>query len=235
MRILILISNEMKKIILLVVAVIIILAAMFWGRGSDEAQDPVQAVETFYQNWISREDSLSARIYRDSEQVAPALASKLDAILDGMEGGGFDPVLCAQDKPASVSFELGEVTATTAEVNVQEVFGGMPKVVKVATVKTDEGWQIADITCPLVSSIDFEKTGNLVKDNPGMEEGVWYLVFDEPGAPGSNVKLDFTESSICAEGQENNTCDPTQFTQGDRVKVLGQSADGMVRVMRLEY
>ena len=37
------------------------------------------------------------------------------------------------------------------------------------------------------------KTGNVVINNPGMEEDVWYLVYDEPGSPAKSVKLFFEE------------------------------------------
>lgn len=42
-------------------------------------------------------------------------------------------------------------------------------------------------------NIDFIKTGNVVINNPGMEEDVWYLVHDEPGSPAKSVKLFFEE------------------------------------------
>lgn len=42
-------------------------------------------------------------------------------------------------------------------------------------------------------NIDFIKTGNVVINNPGMEEDVWYLVYDEPGSPAKSVKLFFEE------------------------------------------
>lgn len=33
----------------------------------------------------------------------------------------------------------------------------------------------------------------LIINNPGMEEDVWYLVYDEPGSPAKSVKLFFEE------------------------------------------
>lgn len=82
---------------------------------------------------------------------------------------------------------------------------------------------------------EFDKTGNLVRNNPGMEPGVWHLVFEEPGAPALSVQLQFTSSSICADGAENNTCDPEELTEGGRVHILGEeSGEGVIRVIRLE-
>jgi hypothetical protein len=77
----------------------------------------------------------------------------------------------------------------------------------------------------------FAQTGNLVKDNPGMEAGEWYLVWDAAGAPGLNAMLRFNTDSQC-ENMEGTMvlCDASSLTVGDRVQVSGQLIDGVVHV-----
>jgi hypothetical protein len=55
--------------------------------------------------------------------------------------------------------------------------------------------------------INFVKTGNVVINNPGMEEDVWYLIYEEPGNPAKSVKLFFKE-------------DPS-IDVGDRITIEG--------------
>lgn len=74
---------------------------------------------------------------------------------------------------------------------------------------------------------NFVKTGNLVKDNPGMEAGAWYLVYDMPGSPAVNKKLSFNEKSICFE-----SC--SELIQGERVIIKGIDRDGVVLVRSLD-
>jgi len=42
-------------------------------------------------------------------------------------------------------------------------------------------------------NINFIKTGNVVMNNPGMEEGIWYLIYEEPGSPAQIIELFFEE------------------------------------------
>jgi hypothetical protein len=82
----------------------------------------------------------------------------------------------------------------------------------------------------------FDKTGNIVKDNPGMEAGVWYLVYEEAGSPALNTMLQFSSLSVCVEGEESSTCEPDLLSQGDRVRVTGnETGGGAILVAGLEF
>lgn len=82
----------------------------------------------------------------------------------------------------------------------------------------------------------FEAEGNLVRNNPSMEQDIWYLVHEEPGAPALTKKLQFTSASICALGVENDICNLDVFEQGQRVYVFGKHiAEDVVDVRRLEF
>ena len=74
---------------------------------------------------------------------------------------------------------------------------------------------------------NFVKTGNLVKDNPGLEAGSWYLVYDIPGSPAVNKKLVLDEKSVCFE-----SC--SELIQGEKVVVKGIEKDGVVLVRDLD-
>lgn len=68
---------------------------------------------------------------------------------------------------------------------------------------------------------NFSKTGNLIRNNPGMKPGLWYLVFDEPGAPASSVELAFTGKSRCIIGSYDGACTESLLILGARVEVIG--------------
>jgi hypothetical protein len=81
----------------------------------------------------------------------------------------------------------------------------------------------------------FEAKGNLVRNNPGMEKNVWYLIYEVVGAPALTKKLRFTSASICAHGVENNICNPDSFNQGQQVNVIGEQApEDTINVLRIE-
>ncbi len=77
-------------------------------------------------------------------------------------------------------------------------------------------------------NIDFNRTGNLIMNNPGFEEGVWYLIYETPGSPANSVKLSFDENSSCG----NKNCSDLKI--GERVSVSGLNKDGSVIVKKLE-
>lgn len=84
------------------------------------------------------------------------------------------------------------------------------------------------------ADINFEKTGNLVKNNPGLKTDVWYLTYEEPGKPALNTELSFDLNSACLYGTDRELpCASLDFDQGERVKVTGTEKDGVVTVKTL--
>ena len=73
--------------------------------------------------------------------------NRIDEILAGFDQGGFDPVLCAQDKPVSFSVGLPDVVADTARVIVTMDYYGTLKNVAVILKLVDKVWQIDNIAC----------------------------------------------------------------------------------------
>jgi hypothetical protein len=83
-------------------------------------------------------------------------------------------------------------------------------------------------------AVPFSHEGNLIKDNPGFEPGIWYLSYEEPGSPGHSVVLVFDQNSRCGS-EENQTVCNISFQQGERVRIEGEQRDGVVLVKKLVY
>jgi hypothetical protein len=79
-------------------------------------------------------------------------------------------------------------------------------------------------------NINFSRTGNLVINNPGLEEDTWYLIYENPGSPAKNIKLSFDNKSFCKN--YNNSC--LDLVIGDRVSIKGIEDNGEVLVRELE-
>src|SRR5690348_5285063 len=71
-----------------------------------------------------------------------------------------------------------------------------------------------------ITGVSFLEEGNVIKDNPGLDPGTWYLSYEKPGSSGLLVKLDL-----------NSTPAPyIDLTQGERVKVSGILKENIVVV-----
>jgi hypothetical protein len=79
-------------------------------------------------------------------------------------------------------------------------------------------------------NIDFSKEGNILINNPGFIENVWYLSYETPGAPANSVKLSFDEKSVC-ENQKESCLD---LTNGERVEIRGIENNNEVLVRELK-
>ncbi|MFA5013188.1 MAG: hypothetical protein WC520_01350 [Candidatus Paceibacterota bacterium] len=77
--------------------------------------------------------------------------------------------------------------------------------------------------------INFKQTGNIVKDNPGLEPNQWYLVYEQPGAPALNVKLSFDNNIVCLSNEAATPCSQV-LAQGARVEIQGVKEDNTVLV-----
>ena len=84
------------------------------------------------------------------------------------------------------------------------------------------------------TDVNFEKIGNLVKNNPGLKADVWYLTYEEAGKPAFNTELAITASSTCLYGMDRELpCESLDFDQGERVKITGAEKEGVVTVKNL--
>lgn len=84
------------------------------------------------------------------------------------------------------------------------------------------------------SEANFEKKGFLVKYG---QEKKWALNYEEPGKPALVATLEFNEESKCdlAEGEKPCSEYESYGEVGDRIKVIGNKQDGVVKVDQLIY
>jgi len=80
----------------------------------------------------------------------------------------------------------------------------------------------------------FDRTGNLVRNNPGLEAGMWYLIYEAPGLPALTQRLIFTTSSTCVQEGVESLCNMDAISQGQRARVFGEMRGESVIVTRLE-
>jgi hypothetical protein len=86
--------------------------------------------------------------------------------------------------------------------------------------------------------VDFSATGNLIMNNPGLEEGKWYIVYEKEGSPGVTKKLVIGENDIACKGEEGNCSDFFNFKNniiGERVELKGEERGSEVVVYEVEF
>lgn len=150
-------KTQAAILLILVVAavatlVFVILPAVAGARYSFAPQaapatpSPEQVTQDFYAWYIGYAQTanpLVDKAYRNSQALTRDFIARLDEFTAGPMM--FDPLLCAQDAPASVSATETEVTGATAAVHVTTSFAGHAFDVRL----TQEGnaWKIAEVIC----------------------------------------------------------------------------------------
>ncbi len=103
----------------------------------------------------------------------------------------------------------------------------------VLLVKEDNDWKVDSIT--VKTQADFQKVGNITRDNPGFPAGVWHLTYEAPGEPALTKALIFTDETVCIAGGETGICDPERMEVGARVEIEGKEKEEGVEVMVLRF
>lgn len=80
----------------------------------------------------------------------------------------------------------------------------------------------------------FDRTGNLMRNSPGLLPETWYLGYELPGQPGLFVKIQWTNQSRCVIESGERACVDSLVGVGDRVRVQGVLSGDEVSVRRLE-
>jgi hypothetical protein len=157
-----------------------------------------------------------------------------DILIESFDGEGFDPVLCAEDKPDRFSTVITKKGALSASVKVMLFFGGVSKDVDVNLIKDGAKWKITEISCDMedgeVTDSRFQKEGYL-----NFEDENWVLVYEEPGSPALTVELELEENAMCIDDGIRTLCFASSFDEGLRVKVSGEEDDGKVIVKEIEF
>lgn len=146
-----------------IVVLAVLTGVVFLGMESAQATDgstPEAVVTQFYDWYLGaigegemRQSPLADRAYRSSELLSEVFIAEIDEVLtsfEGGKGGGFDPILLAQDVP--VKIEVSEVTLSgeEASVTVEMFWGGNPNPSEriVSLELMDSEWKVTGIEFP---------------------------------------------------------------------------------------
>jgi hypothetical protein len=140
-------------VVLVVVALVAIGVASadtLFGR-QETGPGPEEAVEAFYNAYLAyseRGNPMVDRAYRDMPGLATEFVAEMDALF---EAGPvyFDPFLCAQDVPMSVSVTQPYVEGREAMVEVATLWYGNPMASLLTVELAEQGgeWEITGIRC----------------------------------------------------------------------------------------
>ncbi len=157
-------------------------------------------------NTKERERAVEAYLRTHLSELSPTKA---------VLGGTFFPTLLyfPKEGEAIIEYEDGHIARTAHVTYAMESDG-----VRVASFVEFED--------------SFRQDGNLIKDNPGLPPGVWYLSFDSPGKAGNIVPIVLT-STYCTD-IDGSLCTMEELTSGMRVRVLGTEEGKSVMVRRIE-
>jgi len=116
--------------------------------------DPGQAAESFYQEYLAKfsnrdtnnwQNPLVEKSYRESPLLTEGFKERVDELLAGMDKGGYDPFLCAQDIPANIKSVSNFHRNGIASVVMESDFPGHRFTVDLQPAHGS--WKISNITC----------------------------------------------------------------------------------------
>lgn len=145
----------MKKKNIIILFILAVILVFFWLKPSAQTpKGPKEVVANFYNFWLSYPEEVGdnpilARAYQEYPKLTNSLVDQLDAIIKSFEGGGYDPILCAQDFPLTMNFIEADQTENSASVVVEQNFYGNMRSTIVTLKKIEEEWKIDRIDCPL--------------------------------------------------------------------------------------
>jgi hypothetical protein len=134
------------------------LAIAVAGCGSSAAKAstdaaPESVVKDFYQWYLGYSGNVVVDgAYRSSAYLTQEFVQKVDEIIASFDRGGYDPFLCAQDKPGDQTVDQAQVSGDTARVVVHNIWNPdteyeISTEVTVELQKAGGEWQISDILC----------------------------------------------------------------------------------------
>lgn len=115
---------------------------------------PVETVESFYGWYLGYigdpatdtfRNPMVDRAYRGHELLTGRLVRQVDELLNSFEGAGYDPFMCAQDIPQTMTAEEITLNNGSAEVEVETSFAGHH--FRVDLLRQDGAWKIDEIRC----------------------------------------------------------------------------------------
>jgi hypothetical protein len=137
----------------------------------NQSESPEKTTEKFFAEWIaSKQNPLFAKAYQNNPYLTKQMEDEITNIVASFDKGGYDPILCAQDKPSSMSYTLLEQKNNKAFVEAKQDFYGTEKKIKIKLIKNKSGWQIDNIDCGNEKSDQVDRetirlVGNYIRDN----------------------------------------------------------------------
>ncbi len=113
---------------------------------------PTQVTQAYYDWYLSYlgdratgelHNPLVDGAYKDSPYLSPAFMAEVEQTVAGFDKGGFDPFLCAQDIPTSVTAGEAVIEGSEATVPVQTSFEGHTFTARLALMEGQ--WKITGI------------------------------------------------------------------------------------------
>lgn len=129
---------------ILLVAIVATLVLVILPTTAQQAPDQVvQEFYTWYIAYAQTANPLVDKAYRSSEALSQDFIARMDEFTS--QPMMFDPILCAQDVPVSISTAKPAVARSTATVHVETSFAGHAFDVELA--KDGNTWKITDVVC----------------------------------------------------------------------------------------
>ena len=121
--------------------------------GQAAEQTPVEVVESFYGWYLDNlgYDPATGEFRKPEEsdyslrpEVSEELIARRAEIIASFEGGGYDPLLCAQDVPTEIRAELVEASGQEALVAIETSFANHRFGVR---LERGERWEMVEVLC----------------------------------------------------------------------------------------
>lgn len=149
------------KYILIIITILFVISALigwFMTRLDDNERNkrtdfqtedtPSEIVDAFYESWLDADDPINSMAYDDSRYVTHAFVLQTDELLDRLQGGDYDPILCAADRPESYKVFTIKETPDTAEIAVRMEYPNKEKEIRVYLNNDLDKWKINTLVCP---------------------------------------------------------------------------------------
>lgn len=85
-----------------------------------------------------------------------------------------------------------------------------------------------------IATFDFEETGTLTRNAPGLSPGVWYVEYEEANNPALTMRLSFNEDSVCIQGETEGPCERSIFENDLNVTIRGMRMNDGIVVSEME-
>lgn len=133
-----------------VLGVAVATAGQVLQRGATAGAEPQQVVQGFYDRLLAQEGNyLVSKEYYQWDELSPALARHVDETVEGFYGGGYDPLLCAQDRPLRVMVSETARQGAEATMTVTSLWAGNPVASNFEVQVRQErgGWRMVAVHC----------------------------------------------------------------------------------------